>query len=616
MVPEKIHIRVAIFGILALLVFSVLLGRLWFLQVLAGEKYAKLAEENRIRLVAVDAPRGTIYDRKGNILVENRPSPAISVDPSIVKDKRDVLSQLAEILGVSIQEIEEKLEEKRDPLKPVIVKKDVDEKTLSFIKEHQLEFPGVDIQIESIRDYPRGNLAAHILGYLGEISEEELKKKEYKHYSLGDFIGKTGVERQYESVLRGEKGGRQVEVDATGRPLRILGKKDPVPGYNLMLTIDADMQQAAEEALAAAIDTAHRHGHEDATAGAVVVMDPRNGEVLALASHPSYDPRLFKGGVSSEEWTLLNDPANHFPLNNRAIMCSYPPGSTFKPITAVAGMAENLVSPKSTFKCTGRWTRFGERWAKSCWKRSGHGGIDLIRGIIHSCDVVFYEIGYMLHKTQEKFQEWSRRFGFGTLTGIDLPSEAKGRVPDKAWKRERYKYNPQYRVWLPGDTVNMAIGQGDLLVTPLQMANAYAAIANSGTLYKPHVAKALLIPDGRVSYEFKPQELGKLELPPGIIGATQIALKRVVSQGTASGAFAGFPVPVAGKTGTAQVFGKDDFAWFACYAPADNPQYVVVVLVEQGGHGGSTAAPAARRILSHIFNVPLPEPVDVIDVSR
>jgi penicillin-binding protein 2 len=519
---------------------------------------------------------------------------------------------------MSLVDIEKKLKEKTaDPLKPRVIKEDVDKKTVVYIKEHQADFPGVRIQVEAIRDYPNGGLAAHIIGYVGEISEDELKEKEYKDYSLGDIIGKTGVEREYELFLKGEKGEQKLEVNANGDSLKILSSKDPVPGYNLVLTVDKDIQQVTEEALAQAIDLAHKQKYPNAQAGAAVVMNPKTGEIIAMASYPSYDPSLFVGGISSEDWSRLTSKESNYPLNNRAIMCSYPPGSTFKVVTGAAGLAEKLITANTRFRCAGKWTGMGTRWAKYCWRRSGHGFIDFNVGIIQSCDIYFYEVGYKFYKTgQEKLQEWARKFGLGSLTKIDLPFETTGRVPDKAWKKAWNKNNSEFQTWMPGDTVNLAIGQGDLLVTPLQLANVYSVIANGGILYRPHVAKTLLTCDGKVSHKFKPEPMRNLGLDETVIKTLQKDLELVCERGTGAGAFSGFPRRVAGKTGTAQVKGKDDFAWFACYAPVEDPQYVVVVMVEQGGHGGSTAAPAARQILSKIFSVPFEPVKGLVDVSR
>jgi penicillin-binding protein 2 len=349
------------------------------------------------------------------------------------------------------------------------------------------------------------------------------------------------------------------------------------------------------------------------------VLDPRNGEVIALASYPTYDPEQFIGGISNKDWQTLIDKKNNFPLNNRALM-TYPPGSTFKPVTLMGGLQDGLIKFSDGFVCGGRWYGLGKKWARYCWDHAGHGSIGLSRAIAESCDTVFYIIGHDFYKdTNERLQFWAKAFGFGTRTEIDLPMEARGRIPDKKWKQEFNKSDPEYQKWYPGDTVNMAIGQGDLLASPLQVASFYGAIANDGITYRPHIGKAMISWDGNVQREFKLTEKDKRKLPASqnIIKFTQDALGRVtLPGGTAASAFAGFKERVAGKTGTAQVRGKDDYAWFAGYAPMDDPRYVVVVMVEQGGHGGSIATPAARKILAAALGFADKGAGVVRDVSR
>ncbi|MBI4733956.1 MAG: hypothetical protein HY779_03950 [Rubrobacteridae bacterium] len=360
----------------------------------------------------------------------------------------------------------------------------------------------------------------------------------------------------------------------------------------------------ADESLAEAIDRARQHDYPNACAGAIVVMDPKNGQVLAMASYPTYNPELFIGGISNNDWRNLIDKKNNFPLNNRALM-AYPPGSTFKPVTLIGGLEDKLVKFSDTFDCGGRWYGLGKKWARYCWDHSGHGGIGLLRGMAESCDTVFYNIGHRFYKdSKERLQYWARACGIGAQTGVDLSMEAKGRVPDKEWKKDFNRNNPDYQKWYPGDTVNIAIGQGDLLATPLQLASLYGAIANGGIMYRPHLGKAIISWDGNIKREFKlkPEDKKRLPISADVMRFTQTSLERVTqSGGTAAGAFTGFKEQVAGKTGTAQVKGKDDFAWFIGYAPVKEPRYVVVVMVEQGGHGGSIAAPAVRKILAAAF---------------
>lgn len=581
---------------------------------MAGEKYALLAEENRLREIPLDSMRGSIYDCNGVQLVGNRPTLVIAASPGVAKDKETV-KKLAHLLAMPEGEIIKKLTSKKaSPLKSVIIKEDVDQKTVALINELQTDLPGIEARAVSVREYPQGSLAAHVLGYLGEVSEAEIKEKKFEGAQIGEVVGKTGVERKYDHFLRGENGRLVIEVNAQGRPLRALDRKDSVPGHSLVLTIDGNLQRVVEETLVEAINAAHRNNYPKANAGAIVVMVPQNGQVLAMASYPTYDPQPFVGGFSPEFWAALTSKESNYPLLNRALMAAYPPGSTFKPVTGAAGLAEGLISFSTSVNCLGRWEGMGTQWPKYCWKKTGHGYVGIGRALVDSCDTFFYETGYKLYKSARgALQKWARRFGFGQPTGIDLPSEIKGRVPDAKWKKEWYKYVPENQVWLPGDEVNLSIGQGDLLVTPLQVANAYAAIANGGILYRPQIVKSILSYNGKVAHSFEPTASARLDLPPAILRAIQSNLRGVVTGGTAREAFAGLPVAVAGKTGTSEVKGKDDFAWFACYAPINNPKYVIVVVIEQGGHGGSAAAPAARRILSHLYGLPLamPQPVDL-----
>ncbi len=608
--------RFAALGIIIFVVLGVLFSRLWFLQVLAGEQYAELAEGNRIREISLEAPRGAIVDRNGASLVKNRPGLAVALPPTAITDK-PLISRLSALLGVSPQEIAQQVNEKRaDPLKARIIKHDAGIRAVSYIKEHRELFPGVEIESEAIRDYPNGTLAAHVLGYIGEISDREILLPDFKDYALGDIIGKTGVERQYEDVLQGVKGTRRLEVNASGRPLRVLKQEDPVQGRNLMLTIETSIQAATEKALDQALASARDQEMSNAFAGAAVVMNVTNGEIVALASRPIFDPRKFLGGISKRDWKRLNRKKSYYPLNNRALL-SYAPGSTFKPVTAVAGLETGVASSTEDFYCPGKWTGMGDDWPKYCWNRSGHGGIGFVSGIAESCDTVFYEIGLRLYRRRlEELQAWARRFGVGAKSGIDLPGEVRGRVPDIAWKKAFNAKTPQYAQWMPGDTVNMAIGQGDVLMTPLQLANMYAAIANGGTFFKPHVMRAVMTPDGRLAAEkYEPVAVRRLKASREHLRVLQEGLRQVTTDGTARSAFEDFSLEVSGKTGTAEVAGKDDFAWFVGYAPSSSPKYVAVVMIEQGGHGGSVAAPAVRSILAALHGLPT-DMVEAHDESR
>lgn len=611
--------RFAVLGLVVLVALGALLARLWSMQVLSARSFAAQAEENRVRQVSIDASRGRILDAKGRPLVTNRPVMSVTVAPSIIsrEDSAALISRLSTVIDVPVPEILKRLSSyKQERLKPRVVRVDVPMTTVAYLVEHAPEFPDVAIEAAAVREYPNGGLAAHVLGYTGEISEAQLKDEELPDYRLGDIVGKAGVEATYDKVLQGEKGYRRFEVDSKGRVRGVIAQGEPRAGKDVVLTIDADVQRVAEKALADAIAEAHRQNYGNARAGAAVVLDVQTGAVLAMASAPSYNPSDFLGGIRDEDWKRLTAKDSEYPLNNRAVMAAYPPASTFKAVTGMAGLQHGVTSAGKTYRCAGKWEGMGAQWSKWCWNHAGHGTISFTGGISKSCDTVFYEIGKTFYdRRKEELQTFSRSMGLGTETGIDLPGEVPGRVPDAAWKKAYNKFYPEYQQWLPGDTVNMAIGQGDLLVTPLQLASVYAALGNNGKVMRPHVLKSVLGSDGKPARETAAEVAHDPGLAPGNLAVMKRALLDVTESGTAASVFSGFRVRVAGKTGTAQVTKKDDFAWFACYAPADQPRYAVAVIVEQGGHGGSVAGPAARQILSQLFGIPW-RPVHTVDVSR
>jgi penicillin-binding protein 2 len=629
--------RFTLFVLFAGALMAVLVVRLWFLQVVQGDHYSVMAEGNRIREVSLEASRGKILDRRGDIsqpLVSNRQALSIFVLPNEfekLEDKEADVARLAEMLDMDPQEILDKVQgEEVQPHKPVLIKKDVDPEVYLYIAERQVDFPWVQADEMPVREYPDGEeeLAAHILGYLGEISEEQLEILKEKGYKAGDIVGTSGVEAFYEDTLRGVDGKEIWEVDASGLPLQKLGEEERNPGRTVVLTVDKELQKVVEQALSDGMARARTYYDKErgknyaAPAGAAVVLDPRNGEILAMASEPTFNLERFVGGIDEQEWAMLNDPANNAPLNNRAIVGQYPPGSTFKVITAMASLQDLGVTAYSPFYCNHVFNR-GEfkDYPKTCW--GNHGSIDFMNAIVQSCDVVFYDLGYSFYENRERdgwvtrLQDYSVLAGLGSKTGVDLPNEFEGRVPTPQWKWEFNQGNPDYQRWYPGDTVNMAVGQGDILVTPLQLANTYAAIANGGPFFRPHVGKEILTWQGETAEVITPEQIGDVTAqnnPLGVyvdaanLGIVRSALTGVTSgNGTAAGAFYGFPLqqyPVAGKTGTAEVQGKQPCAWFACFAPANDPQYVVVVMIEEGGFGGTMAAPVARRILEHIFGIP------------
>jgi penicillin-binding protein 2 len=621
---QQLKGRFAVLGVIVLVILGGLSARLWSMQVLTGSKFAAAAAENSTRQVSLPAARGRILDAKGRPLVTNRPVMAVTAVPAVSEDAT-LVTQLSTVIDVPIAEIQKRLSSyKKERLAPRVLRVDVPMQTVAYIVEHAADFPGVTVEESAVREYPNKSLAAHVLGYTGEISEEQLKAEQDAAAAsgtvdvgshLGDLVGKSGVEAVYDKALQGEKGFRRFQVNNQGRVTKAVAEGAPRAGKDIELTIDKDVQAVAEKALSEALVEAHRQNFGKARAGAAVVIDVSTGAIIAMASAPTYDPGLFLGGIKDADWQRLTDKASEYPLNNRAIMAAYPPASSFKAITAMAALQTRIAGPHSQFTCSGYWLGMGKP-GKWCWLHSGHGGLDLIEGIVKSCDSVFYEVGKRFYQAKgEPLQEFCRTMGLGAKTGIDLPGEVSGRVPDAAWKKAYNVNYPEQQGWLGGDTVNMAIGQGDLLVTPLQLASAYATLANGGKVMKPYVFKAILGADGKPALETSAVVSRDATLSPGNVAALRAALVGVTERGTGRGAFAGFPITVAGKTGTAQVKGKDDFALFACYAPASKPRYAVVVLIEQGGHGGSVAGPAVRQILSKLFKVRY-RAVHTTDVSR
>jgi penicillin-binding protein 2 len=638
--------RLTLLSLVAFVLFGALLSRLWFLQVLAAERYGDLADVNRVRQVVVDAPRGRILDRQGRVLVRNRASWAITVKLSELADRgeRDaVLNRLARLVGIKRAKIDERLRDYTgSPLRGVPVAEDVPADTLFFLAEHGEEFPGVAPEVVALREYPYGKLAAHVLGYVGEVSSNELKSSRFRRLEQGDMVGKAGVELTYDRSLRGRDGVQDFEVNAAGRVIRSLGGRQPVPGMDLRLSIDVDVQRQAEQSLAdgmrlaRSLPDSQRGGNYPAPAATAVVLDPNDGSLLALASLPEYDPRKFVGGISRRDFAAYaNDPAN--PLLNRAIQSAYPPGSTWKPVTALAALKREVVTPASIFHCPGSY-QFGNS-VKHDWTPHGHGVVDLTESLRESCDVYYYNLGAIFaraelsqeargQKASEQMQATAHSLGFGHTPKLDLPYVTDGTVPTRAWRKQFWEANKSlyckgtselYRElcrdgwqWQGGDDLNIAIGQGAMQVSPLQLALGYGAVANGGTVYVPHVAKAVTNPaTGRTVRTMRPKVAQVANLPASAFAAVTQGLATVPAFGTAAGAFAGFPLdrfPIAGKTGTADLPPKAPFAWFASFAPVQSPRYVVVTMVEQGGHGGESAAPVARALYEKLFGLPI-EPI-------
>ena len=643
---ERVRFRVAILGVLVLAMMSVLVSRLWFLQVLTGERYANAAESNRVRIVWLEAPRGRILDRNGVELAKNRPSLAVGLRRDDLRDpalRKRVVTRLSKLLKIRTRDITRRLDDKRvSPYRPAIVATDVSEQVVFEIREHAERYPGAETLMLPVRMYPKGNLAAHVLGYIGETNDSELDKLRDKGYRLGDTIGRTGVERTYEEYLRGDPGIESLEVNSSGIVLRSLRSIEAKPGQDVMLSLDAEVQAVAEEALAAGMERAKGRTFQEtgerflAPAAGVVVLDAQTGDVVAMASNPTFDPSRFVGGVDAAYFKFLNDPNNHFPLLNRAMQSSYPPGSTFKPFIASAALDTGAMSPGSTLPCTGSFD-FGDRVFRN-WK-GGSGNITLAQALVESCDTVFYRLAanWWLkerrderagRKVYEVMQDWVRRYGIGRATKIDLPNEEEGRVPGRAYKQRIYDLNKvswcnranrtgdvlyedlceRGYLWRGGDAINMSIGQGDVLATPLQMAVGYAAVANGGRVLRPHVGYKIMNTDGSLAQQIKPQVTSRVKVDRADIRYVQNALRQVALRGTAVFPFRGWPlerIPVGAKTGSAEIAGKQPFSWFAAYAPVDKPKYVVVSVVEQAGFGSQVSGPVVRRIMDKLFGLPL-----------
>ena len=647
MTESRTRIRMKILAALVLFMFGALTTRLWFLQVLASDQFSNLADQNQVRLVPIEPVRGEILDRNGVVLVGNRPSTVVLVDQTELGDRADeVLYRLATVLKMNVQDIVDRLQSVRYlPYEPIPVAEDVEKQTIFYIGEHPDLFPGVSFTVRAVRSYPQSirllgcvggdvcGLAAQILGYTGEISQDQLDSGGFAGYKPGDVVGKAGVEGTYERDLYGTPGTRGIRVNAQGRVLDDnFRSQPPVPGSNLVLSIDARAQALAEQSLSLGLDLAHHttddvtKRHLAGTGGAVVVMDPRNGQVLALASNPTYDPSIFLGGLTKREFAPLNDPLSNYPLLDRAIQSGYPPGSTFKPFVAAAGVKEGFVRIDGNYPCPPTYEVPGDEQHKLWhnWTTANYGYLSLAQSLVVSCDTIYYPMGskfwaeyYQSGKRREVFQDYIRGMGFGRKTGVDLPAERSGVVPDAAYKDNLFTSNPKVfcvgscsdeAPWYPGDYVNMSIGQGFMQVTPIQLAVGYSAIANGGTLLEPHVGLRVQRPDGTVVRKIEPVPMGRLPVSRKTVNFLRQALTGVPQPGgTAGFAFLGFPfdqVSVAAKTGTADVVPKQPYSWFAAMAPADHPRYVVVAMVEQGGHGSTTAAPVVRHILEGLFGLP------------
>jgi penicillin-binding protein 2 len=623
-------LRVGVLGALALIAFGALLFRLWSLQVLSGETYLDLAQNNQLRTIRVEAPRGPILDRSGRVLVANTPGTAVKLwVGDLPKHGRfQLIQQLARVLDVPAARLAREVDERAtEPANPITVKTAVTEEQVRYLYEHQAEFPGIQIQDTFLRHYRYKSLGAHVLGYVGEISAAELKQNA-RHYRMGDKIGKTGVEATYDLFLRGNPGLAQVRVDSLGTPQSSPELRRAFQsGSAIKLTIDVRLQRAAERAIRTGIASAHENDSWFADAGAIVALDPRDGAVLAMASYPTFQPSVYVGRVDPKKIEpLVNSKAAeeaNYPGLNRASYGQYPPGSTWKPIVALAAMQEHLLSPWDAIQCTpvAYYGRDKQRFVN--WNPYVNEPMTLTTALAESCDTYFYEVGMRFYnEDRDRMQQWAERFGFGHVTGLDIGGEAEGLVPTPMWRKHTFESDWD-KAWNPGDSIQLAIGQKDLTVTPLQLARFYAMLANGGKLVTPYVVGSVVQtgvggqPDVTLK-RFGPD-------PPQRAGVDQEALAHVreglylathASDGTSSGVFASYPVPIAGKTGTAEkvvqlpgypVDHKEDQSWWCGWGPYEGSDYngktpiVVCALIENGGHGSTAAAPAALEVFEAWF---------------
>lgn len=587
---QDLYDRITWGAVAIVVLIGLLLIRAWYLQIVTGQTYRELADNNRVRVVSVPPQRGLIYDRRGRLLVNNTPGFTLYlVLEDAPKPLDPLLDRLAPYLGMADEEIRDRVTNRRSggPYTPVPIKSHLTLKEVALIESHRLEFPGVKIEVEAQRNYPYGAWASHLLGYVSEVSAAQHETEEYAGLPPGMQVGQYGAELAYDTVLRGQPGEKGVEVDAVGHERRVVRQTRPIRGDDLYLTLDADVQRVAEDAL-------------EGKAGVVVALDPTTGDVIALVSHPDFDPNVLSVGLTVSRWAeLLADPGR--PLNNRAIQGQYPPGSTFKIVVATAALERKAVTADWRTTCLGG-TFFGNRRFRD-WKAGGHGVVDLHRAIVESCDVYFYEVGNQIGV--DAIAEFARAYGLGEPTGIRLPSEKKGVVPSTEWKLAARR-----EPWYPGETLSVAIGQGYVNVTPLQMAMMIGTVATGGERHRPRYVQSIHQRDGAVVDPEADASPEPMQVSAKTFALLRQALRDVVVEPRGTGGAARSAVTeIAGKTGTAQVVGMpqagrrpgenpiEDHAWFVAFAPMESPRIAVAVLVEHGGHGGSAAAPIAKKVI-------------------
>ena len=595
--PGQLKQRFKILFIIVSIALSLLVLRMWYLQVIKGEELRQRSENNSVRLRKIRPMRGLIMDSTRRVLVDNQPSFDLVFIPNRTRDVGQIVEKIRALYAgrsLTLSSLSS-FSDRAKPFVPVVIEKNISMEKLAVVETHALELPGVVVEVTPVRKYLNGEMTSLLIGFTGEVSREDLERDTTGQFASGDITGKFGIEKFLDYHLRGRSGAEQVEVNVAGKAVRSLGKINAAPGDNVVLTIDSALQETAWNAL----------GDRP---GAVAVLDPRSGAVLALVSSPSFDPNIFNGGISSDDWENLSNDPRH-PMENRSISGQYPPGSTYKPVIAAAALEEELITPDTTFFCNGAF-EMGDR-TFHCWQEKGHGHVNLHRAIVESCDVYFYNLGKLLGV--DRIAAYARAFGLSAPLGIDLPREKGGLIPTKQWKLSRLK-----EPWQMGETISLAIGQGYNLVTPLQLANVYATLANGGTLYRPRLVKQLESSDGHVIKEYGPEKIGVLPFRPQTIAVINRALWGVVNEKGGTGyILKRKEEDVGGKTGTAQVIGLPreekggktrrvsaafrDHALFVCFAPYGNPEIAVAVILENAGHGGAVAAPVARKIIDAYF---------------
>ena len=594
---EPLRGRFVAVGVFAAAVFGSLTAKLWSMQVMQQAEFARKAQQNLYTTVYKPAPRGQVYEFGGEALIKNRSAYTVLAEAEVAAN-RDVVTRLSALLGIPAPVVRQRiLNASSGAQNTRVVASDASLRNLAFIGEHAEAFPGVSCENRTTRVYPYGTLAAHVLGYTGTVSEEELKNvPEGRDIQSGDIVGKNGIEESFDSTLSGDHGARTMLIDAGGNVLEVLSETDPTRGNDVYLTIKGAVQRVADETVASYVMGGV------CTATSIVCLDVTDGSIVAMANYPTYAPESFIGGISQDVWEEFNTEKSHYPLMNRAIAGAYPAASTFKAFTAMAGLTHHIIDDKSKTHCTGVWTGFGESFPQACWDLNGHGEQDVVLGIANSCDSFFYDVGkgFFDHADElglTAMQDYIQEYGFGRQTGIDLYGEASGRIPTPEWKAEFFKDAPEEAAWQGGDFTNMVIGQGYVLTTPLQIACGYAGIA-TGTVYKPHLLKEVRNSLGQVVVEHKPEVLYEPLMDEEHIKLVRKGLREVMTINDYDRFVPeGARYEVAGKTGTAEVFGKQDYSLFACYAPYNDPKYVVAVICEEGPTTYTSSIPMGLTVL-------------------